>query len=229
MSTDARLLEEHRRGDDPILRIYRWQPAAVSYGYHQSESDFDRRIIDERGWDLVRRPTGGRAILHAEELTYAVVGSSPSTLFGTTLHATYMRINEALLRFLVNLDLAPDISGGESLTEARGAVCFQSAGQHEITVGGRKIIGSAQRRRGDVFLQHGSILVGPAHADLVDVLQRGDHDRARREALLDATTDLTRESKGTGDQRDFEGWTRTLIDAFAGALDLEPVDLGPTS
>jgi len=228
MSTDARLLEEHQPSDDPVLRIYRWQPAAVSYGYHQSESDFDVPMIERQGWGLVRRPTGGRAILHAEELTYSVIGTSPSALFGATLHETYMRINQALVGFLERQGLQPDISGGESLAEARGAVCFQTAGQHEITVGERKIIGSAQRRRGDVFLQHGSILVGSAHVDLLSVLPKVENSPGRRKALLDATTNLTGELDCSGDEQDYDRWSQDLVSSFAQAFDLTVTRLEPT-
>jgi len=121
-------------------------------------SDFDETAIRAAGYDLVRRPTGGRAILHADELTYAVIGSSPGPVFGATLHETYMKINRALLAFLADLGVVADISTGESREEARGLVCFRSAGRHEVSVAGRKIIGSAQRRTGGNFLQHGSIL-----------------------------------------------------------------------
>ena len=223
METDARLLAEHAPGDDPILRVYRWSPWSVTRGYHQSADGFDAAAAAARGWDVVRRPTGGRAILHAQELTYAVVGTSPSTLFGGTLHDTYMTINRALVKFLRDLGLQPDISDGESLEEARGAVCFQTAGRHEITVGGRKIVGSAQRRRGEVFLQHGSILAGPAHADLLEVLPEAENKPGRREALLEATTDLGRELGRTLDDEGLDDAADRLIAAFAEAFFLETV------
>ncbi len=226
MSADARLLEEHAPGDDPVLRVYRWRPWSVTRGWHQPDDGFAHDVIAERGWDLVRRPTGGRAILHAQELTYAVVGTSPSDLFGENLHATYMTINRALVAFLEALGLAPDISEGESLEEARGAVCFQSAGRHEVTVGGRKIIGSAQRRSEGVFLQHGSILAGPAHVDLLDVLPGAENTPGRREALLDATTDLSRELGRDLNEQDLDEATGLLVRSFAEVLALEPVEEG---
>ncbi|MFO7654538.1 MAG: biotin/lipoate A/B protein ligase family protein [Candidatus Krumholzibacteriia bacterium] len=170
MARDRALLERQRRGDPPVLRLYRWSPPAVSIGYHQDQADFPLERARVLGWDVVRRPTGGRAILHAEELTYAVVAGSPSPLFGSSLHSSYARINEALLAFLSDLGIAGEISSGESRAEARGTVCFQSAGQYEVRVGGRKLVGSAQRRSERAFLQHGSILFGPAHADLVRCL-----------------------------------------------------------
>ncbi len=190
MAADAELLARRKPGDPPVLRLYRWSPSAVSYGYHQDPDDFDRGVIDRRGWGLVRRPTGGRAILHAQELTYAVAGDAPSSRFGDDLHAVYSAINGALTEFLRRLGLSPDISQGESLAAARGAVCFQTAGRHEVTVGGRKLVGSAQRRHPDRFLQHGSILTGPAHVDLLECLRGEDHGLERRAALLAATTNL---------------------------------------
>ncbi|MBU1074362.1 octanoyltransferase, partial [bacterium] len=126
MAADARLLEAHRPGDDPVLRLYRWSPPAVSYGYHQRAADFDAEAVARRGYGLVRRPTGGRAILHADELTYAVVGDARSALFGDSLHAAYASVNSALLLFVRRLGLSPDVSAGESLAAARDAVCFAS-------------------------------------------------------------------------------------------------------
>lgn len=222
MARDAALLDEHRPGDLPVLRLYRWRPFAVSYGYHQSLEGFDAEAIAAAGYGLVRRPTGGRAILHADELTYAVVGTSPSDLFGATLHQTYTRINEALVLFLRDLGLPADVSGGESRDDARGMVCFKSAGRHEINVRGRKLVGSAQRRRGDVFLQHGSILAGPAHLELPRFL----HPDARRPApdratLAMVTTDL---GQLLGAPLDDEGQSQLLprlADAFCRAWGLE--------
>jgi lipoate-protein ligase A len=191
MQRDGELLAAQRPQDDPILRLYLWQPAAVTIGYNQDPTDFDQETIAARGYDLVRRPTGGRAILHADELTYAVIGASPSPLFGDTLHSTYMKINAALLAFLAQLGLAADISDGESRADARGLVCFQSAGKHEVKVGGRKIIGSAQRRTNGVFLQHGSILAGPRHLELPALLG-GDAAREQdARELASVTTDLS--------------------------------------
>jgi len=189
MARDAELLAGHMPGDDPILRVYRWEPAAVTIGYNQDFTDFDESAIGAAGYDLVRRPTGGRAILHADELTYAVIGTSPDPIFGASLHDTYLKINQALLSFLAELGIAADISSGESREEARGLVCFRSAGRHEISVAGRKIIGSAQRRTAGVFLQHGSILTGPGHLELQSFLLPGVNRNP--EDLAAVTTDLS--------------------------------------
>ncbi|MEN8007085.1 MAG: hypothetical protein ABFS42_08720 [Candidatus Krumholzibacteriota bacterium] len=219
MDRDASLLAGHRPGDDPVLRLYRWRPAAVTIGYNQDFSAFDAAAIKAAGYDLVRRPTGGRAILHADELTYAVIGSSPGPVFGATLHDTYMKINQALLAFLADLGIAADISSGESRDQARGLVCFQSAGRHEVSVGGRKIIGSAQRRTGGVFLQHGSILAGPRHLELPSFL--GSDGEGEAAKLAAATTDLGRLLGVPQTGSDLDDLAVRLAAAFSRVLELE--------
>jgi lipoate-protein ligase A len=221
MARDAELLAAHQPGDDPILRLYRWEPAAVTIGYNQQFADFAQDAIAAEGYDLVRRPTGGRAILHADELTYAVVGSSPSPLFGDSLHATYMKINEALLAFLLKLSLNADISDGESRENARGLVCFRSAGKHELTVGGQKIIGSAQRRTGGVFLQHGSILAGPRHLGLPALLGGRARTAEDARALASVTTDLGRLLGQEQSPDILDGHAKTLAKCFSETLNLD--------
>ncbi len=221
MARDAELMAAHQAGDDPILRVYRWEPAAVTIGYNQKFEDFAQDAISAEGYDLVRRPTGGRAILHADELTYAVIGSSPSPLFGGTLHSTYMKINEALLAFLLKLGLDADISDGESRENARGLVCFRSAGKHELTVGGRKIIGSAQRRTGGVFLQHGSILAGPRHLGLPALLGGQAATAADAQALASVTTDLTQLLSEPQTPAILDAHAKTLATCFSTTLNLD--------
>jgi lipoate-protein ligase A len=223
MARDAALLAEHKPGDDPLLRLYRWEPAAVTIGYNQDFSDFDQARIDAAGYDLVRRPTGGRAILHADELTYAVIGTSPGPVFGDSLHETYMRINEALVAFLADLGLAAEISAGESREAARGLVCFRSAGRHEVSVGGKKIIGSAQRRTGGVFLQHGSILAGPRHLDLPTFFLKDAGPEA--DNLAAVTTDLSQLLGGVQTGGDLDGLAVRLSESFSRILEL-PLRIG---
>jgi lipoate-protein ligase A len=226
MDRDRALFASQRPDDPPVLRVYRWSPPAISIGYNQRAEDFGLLGSCGRTVALVRRPTGGRAILHADELTYAVVGASPSPLFGPSLHTTYSRINRALLAFLSGLEIAAEISSGESRAEARGAICFQSAGQHEIRVAGRKLIGSAQRRSEGLFLQHGSILTGPGHADLSDYLA-GPRKAGSRRALLAATTDLGRLLGRPLAAADLDALAERLVAAFAQALGLRPQPYRP--
>jgi len=222
MQRDRELLAGWRPGQPPVLRLYRWQPPAISYGFHQRRDDFDQAAIARLGFDLVQRPTGGRAILHADELTYSVVGPSPSPLFGDNLHTCYMRLNEPLVAFLRELGYAAEVSAGEDRSEQRQAVCFKSAGQHEIRIAGRKIIGSAQRRREGAFLQHGSILTGPRHADLLDCLVPERRGGLTREQLLAVTCDLGRLRGEPLTARELDALSERLAAAFATMLALEP-------
>ncbi len=224
MQKDSDLLFDHRPGDDPVLRLYRWQPYSVTIGYNQDFENFNREAIADEGFHLVKRPTGGRAIFHAEELTYSICGTSPGPLFGNSLHQSYSKINEALVLFLQRLGLQPEISGGESREDMKSLVCFKSAGKHEIRVDGRKLVGSAQRRTGGVFLQHGSILTGKQHLRLPEFLLPGQRGTGMSKNELEAlTTDLGGELSREIIAGDFLQLEHELADCFSEVLKLDPV------
>jgi lipoate-protein ligase A len=173
----ARRLQDE--GGAPILRLFRWKPWAISLGYNQNVDDLNSGHCRRDGIDIVRRPTGGRAILHAEELTYSVVMYSGH---GSILQV-YNDISRALVRGLqiFGVEVALQKSQPnfqEEYRQASSIPCFTSSARYEIEWEGRKLVGSAQRRFGDgehdVVLQHGSILCGPAHRRLVDYLSLED-------------------------------------------------------
>ena len=155
----------------PTLRVYRWQPFAVSLGFNEPANDFDPLRLRNAGIDLVRRPTGGRAILHAEELTYSVV----MRIDGQSLKAIYGLINSALLAGvrLLGIDAALAASSDDfrALYAGPSSIpCFAASAKSEIQYRGKKLIGSAQRRYGEVILQHGSFLLGPGHRRIAEFL-----------------------------------------------------------
>lgn len=177
-------------GSPPTVRTFGWKPPAVSFGYAQRvgrEVDADR--CRNRGIHLVRRPSGGRAVLHWNELTYSVLCRADDPLLGGSIQESYRKISACLVAGLRLLGVAAEFEPrrspaasprGEGLTSP----CFSSTTQYEVTLDGRKIIGSAQRRLGDVLLQHGSLLLGPEHKRLVDLMpDRGQplKERFRRE------------------------------------------------
>jgi lipoate-protein ligase A len=177
MAADASMAAALGRAEiPPTLRLYGWDPPALSIGYHQSERDFDVEKLARSGIDLVRRPTGGRAILHWHELTYAIVlplsAGSPRDL--------YMAVHDTLLDGIRGMGI-PALPGGSdeglraSYSSPDGVACFSRSVRSEIQVGGKKIVGSAQRKIGDVILQHGSFLLGPQHRRLAEFLQGGAH------------------------------------------------------
>jgi lipoate-protein ligase A len=184
-------------GGPPILRLFRWQPWAISIGYNQRVDHVNAALCSRDGIDIVRRPTGGRALLHAEELTYSVVMDAGRR----SVLQVYNHISRALVRglqlFGVDVTLQKSQPNfREAYQHASSIPCFTSSARYEIEWQGRKLVGSAQRRfgddRNDVVLQHGSILCGPAHRRLADYLAiEGPSLVGRvREELASKTVDL---------------------------------------
>jgi lipoate-protein ligase A len=163
MAVDEALLEAVGAGQSsPTLRFYAWEPACLSLGYGQASADADAERLRALGWQSVRRPTGGRAILHTDELTYSLALPADHPLAAGDVVVSYQRISQALLVGLEQLGAA---AHSDLQTEKRtsGPICFEVPSHYEITVKGRKLIGSAQVRRHKGVLQHGSL---PLHGDL---------------------------------------------------------------
>ena len=188
MAVDEALAESVAAGDSPpTLRFYRWQPAAVSLGRHQPVADVDREKITQHGYDLVRRTTGGRAILHTDELTYSVAARLDDPRMAGGVMDAYLLMSNGLLAGLQALGLAAEKAAGDVRAGPDvSAACFEVPSAYEITAGGRKLMGSAQSRRKGYVLQHGSLpLVGDI-ARLVDVLALPDEEAASLRAQLAA-------------------------------------------
>jgi lipoate-protein ligase A len=147
----------------PTLRLYAWSPPCLSLGYGQKSADIDLARVARHGWDTVRRPTGGRAILHDAELTYSVSLPPDHPLAAQGILESYRHINSALVAGLILLDLSPRSERLPSRRPSPDPVCLNTLSDYEITVAGRKLIGSAQLRRRGAVLQHGSL---PLSGDL---------------------------------------------------------------
>ena len=163
MAVDEALLEDYEASAEaraPTFRLYGWSPAAMSLGKSQRAAGaYDTTVLKAEGIDLVRRPTGGEAVLHEHERTYAVVGRAGEAPFAARPMDTYREIAGALAAALQGLGIparsvAPE---GGSSQGRRGTVCFDRIGAWEIAWSDRKVIGSSQFRRRRSFLQHGSI------------------------------------------------------------------------
>lgn len=167
MAVDEELLALAQAGETmPVLRFYGWNPPAVSLGRFQHiESAVNADACRRHGFDIVRRITGGRAVLHHRELTYSIIARTDNPLFPSTVLGTYKVIATGLLAGLKNLGIAAEMvsRGGRHATlvekKAKEQACFSSPSWYEILVNNKKIIGSAQRRMRGAFLQHGSILI----------------------------------------------------------------------
>ncbi|HYJ79586.1 MAG TPA: lipoate--protein ligase family protein [Longimicrobiaceae bacterium] len=159
MAVDEALAETVRRGGVPVLRLYRWRPACLSLGRHQpARGRYDTAALAARGIEVVRRPTGGRAVLHHRELTYSV--AAPGALLGE-LRTAYATINRALVAGLRRLGVDAGLQGvtGASAPKPSLTPCFDLPVEGEVVAQGRKLVGSAQQRSGGVLLQHGSLLL----------------------------------------------------------------------
>ena len=164
MSIDAALLEEIEASPEPrtVVRFYGWESPTISLGRNQKiERAVDTGYCRANGIDIVHRPTGGRAVLHDDELTYAVI-SNDAEAFGDTIYGNYRRVSEALClgynRLGVEAVLAPDTRKATGTSDDDVDLpCFLSTSRYELMVRGRKIVGSAQRRVHRSFLQHGSM------------------------------------------------------------------------
>ena len=165
MAIDQTLLETYALQQQPTLRFYRWSPACVSLGLAQRlERDVDRAACAALGIDIVRRPTGGRAILHDQEVTYALVIAVDHPLIGgSSVVEAYRAISLALCAGLAAFGISAELAPRPGRQQAQSAACFDLPSDYEITIGGRKLVGSAQARRHGVLLQHGTLLL---HADL---------------------------------------------------------------
>lgn len=172
MAADEAILEAVGQGSvPPTLRLFAWQPPCLSLGYAQPRSDVDLPALAARGWTLVRRPTGGRAILHTDELTYSVIAPLHEPRVRGSILESYRRLSEALLYALHSLGLparAEKEYSPAGSSPAAGPVCFEVPSNYEITVSGKKLIGSAQARRREGVLQHGSL---PLTGDLTRITQ----------------------------------------------------------
>ena len=222
MAVDEALLEAAEQGTSrPTLRLYAWDPPCLSLGRAQPFTDVDQGRLQANGWDVVRRITGGRAILHTDELTYSITGPADEPRLRGSVLESYNRLAKALLSAVQGLGLPVEVQTEK--VEGNGGfnpVCFEVPSTYEITVHGRKLIGSAQARRKDGVLQHGSL---PLSGDLARICQvlvytdKATRDHARQRLLARATT----VAHVLGEAVSWESATRAFVLAFEEQLGLE--------
>lgn len=177
MAIDVELLALAARTGTGFLRLYRFEPPCLSFGRHEPAlGRYDRDAITRRGIDVVRRPTGGRAVWHEQELTYAI--AAPIAAWGS-LRDSYHAIHARLVVALRALGVPATMGAAPAAVAGVGAgACFATPVAGEVLVAGRKLVGSAQLRLGSAFLQHGSILLGGTQ-DLVACVSRAPAPPAR--------------------------------------------------
>ncbi len=223
MAVDEAIAEAVGEGEvPPTLRFYAWSPACLSLGYGQPAADVDFGRLADRGWDVVRRLTGGRGILHVDELTYSVAAPEDDPrVFGGVVES-YRRLSQGLLAGLgrIGAPVNSERADGEA-RKFKGAVCFEMPSDYELTVNGRKLIGSAQtRRRNRVVMQHGAL---PLFGDLGRICEalafesEAEREEARRRVLERAIT----LEEALGRLVPFSETVQALIEGFGEALNLD--------
>jgi lipoate-protein ligase A len=219
MALDEALLLRARATGEYVMRAYAWAVPTLSLGRNQRAIGvYDRAGAARSDVSIVRRLTGGRAVLHHREVTYSVTGPAGR---GDSLRSTYAAINAILLSALRELGVAASLApgtAGKRFPAPASAPCFELPAPGEIVLGGRKLVGSAQMREDGAFLQHGSILI--------------DDDQGRVGELADAAVPIAppaatlRQALGRGPSLHEVGAAlvsavRRHADALAGALDVD--------
>lgn len=226
MGIDRALLALHANGKSPpTLRLYQWQPPAVSLGYFQKRHDLDLEACQRLGYEVVRRPTGGKAVLHLEDLTYAVIAGTAEGM-PSAVTAAYQLIAQGLLHAFRLLGIEAKM-GRERGDSQSTDICFLRCARGAIVYQKKKLVGSAQTWHASSLLQHGSIIISPqVEAWLALVQSEGESPEALRARLAARLTSM----------QEILGWTPKLTQikeavrqgmAQALGVELQPGELSP--
>ncbi|MBS1953800.1 MAG: lipoate--protein ligase family protein [Cyanobacteria bacterium SZAS-4] len=226
MAADEAILEAHLAGEvPPTLRLYGWNPAAISIGYSQKISEAEIQSITDHGLDVVRRTTGGRAVLHAGDLTYSFVGSSigddsheQQHFLSTSVAAAYKEICQGLILAFEEFGITLEL--GSSKSDYRTNYdCFRATTNADLQYAGKKMIGSAQLRRKNAVLQHGSILLDQDQNKMTEV-----YGGTKSEATEDRHANLFEILKKTVSMSELEAALKAGFGkAFAVEFDYSPL------
>ena len=223
MAVDESILEHIGCNEAmPTLRLYAWEPACLSLGHAQPFADVDMTRLQQRGWEVVRRATGGRAILHTDELTYSVIAPVDEPRVAGSVLESYNRLAQALLLTVKSLEIPVEMIEHVGLTESispSNPICFEVPSSYEITVNGKKLIGSAQARKKQGVLQHGSL---PLTGDLSRICQAliFENDSARDHAAKRLLERATTVESALGRAVSWEEARQAFIHAFEAQLGL---------
>ena len=209
----------------PTLRLYAWSPPCLSLGYGQKSTDVDFHRVAESGWHVVWRPTGGRAILHADELTYSVALPAGHPLADGDIVESYRRISQGLVAGLSSLGLIPHADRRTQTHGVSGPVCFETPSHYEITVNGRKLVGSAQVRRKGGLLQHGSLPLCGDLGHICDGLAFPD-EASRQQARLHVRARAITLAEALGEPIPWQPVAAAIAQGFAQALEVDFVEGG---
>lgn len=223
MAVDEAILESTANNlQSTTLRFYSWNPFCLSLGYAQPFSDIDLDHLQEKGWDVVRRPTGGKAILHADELTYSICAAQNDPHVQGSVLESYQHLSKGLLAALENLGLNANSEPTKEPSERNTTkpICFEVPSDYEITLNGKKIIGSAQARKKDGVLQHGAIPLFGDITRITQVLHYYNVEEQQKSRILLQNHATTIEEQ-TGQKTTWKRVAQALLCGFENALGIE--------
>ncbi|MEN3008128.1 biotin/lipoate A/B protein ligase family protein [Pseudothermotoga sp.] len=200
MALDVVLAENVK---EPLLRLYTWARPTLSLGRHQKRVSLNLNYMEQAGIECVMRPTGGRAVLHWDELTYTVVVPAPHEFMKKSLQQFHLMVSERIAEALKNLGFSVSIeSRKKSLAES--PACFEVTSTYELSLNGKKIVGSAQMRTKDFILEHGSILLRSHFEEYARCLNLKPEDLKDKFTGLQEISDVS-----------FEKLVESLIESFS--------------
>ncbi len=223
MAVDEAIMEAvSRKLSLPCLRLYAWEPACLSLGYAQSSGDIDLQRLSQKGWQWVRRPTGGRAILHTDELTYSVIAPLNEPRVAGSVLESYQRLSRALIAalHLLNIPAVAHPMVAEMNSQRNEPVCFEVPSNYEIVADNKKLVGSAQARRKEGVLQHGTL---PLWGDLTRITQvlKFSDEKSRQNAATRLLSHATTVEAILGYRIAWQVASQAFIDGFRSELELE--------
>lgn len=221
MAIDEAIMQAVAQGQSqPTLRLYAWSPLCLSLGYGQRIRDVDLERLAKHKWDIVRRPTGGKAILHGDELTYSVSIPKDHDLAQGDIVESYRRISEALMLALQYLGLSPASEKQAKGNTGLGPVCFEVPSHYEITSNGKKLIGSAQVRRRDGILQHGTLPLWGDITRICDALAyaSGEERELAKQVIDEHATTL---ESVLGERISWDDVANMIAKGFADTFDID--------
>lgn len=185
MAVDEAIMKIHSQGDTPpTLRFYGWQPAALSIGYfQQAKKEVDFEKCKQEGIDSVRRLTGGRAILHDREITYSIVIREDYNLLAASIEKSYQQISSGLVAGLTRLGVPAELKAverGKKAPRGHSAACFDAPSWYEVILDNKKLIGSAQRRKENTILQHGSLPLDDSSEEIFELLNYDSAEKRKK-------------------------------------------------
>ncbi len=220
MAIDQAILEAvAQREVPPTLRLYAWERPCLSLGYNQRIAEVDLDALEMRQWEIVRRITGGKAILHTDEITYSVALPDNMPLVEGSIIESYRRLSVALLAALELLGAHADVTSPDAAGRAQGPVCFEVPSNYEITAYGRKLVGSAQVRRFGGVLQHGTL---PLIGDITRIIEvlRFEDEAERQWARQKVQERAITLEEALGQQVDWQVAAEAIAEGFRSTFSL---------